>query len=198
MREFIRIWIFAAMLLLAAGPPAYSQVFSFGVKAGIPLTNPYTKEFVPDGGESTGELRFTVGPTIEVHLPFHLSVEADALWRQSSFSYGGANINTVHATVNDWQLPLLVKYEAKVGPLHPFIDGGVVYRHVTIGGAPPPTNPNMAGVAIGGGGMLKVWHLRLSPELRYTRWPTAALSQAYPGFVGSQNNQLDLLVGFTF
>jgi hypothetical protein len=61
-------------------------LFSFGVKAGTPLTTPYTTEFVPDGGASASELRFTVGPTIELHLPFHLSVEADALWRQSSFS----------------------------------------------------------------------------------------------------------------
>jgi hypothetical protein len=198
MGKFIRIWIFGSTLLLVSGPPAYSQVFSFGVKAGIPLTSPYTTEQVPDGGASASELRFTVGPTIEVHLPFHLSVEADALWRQSSFSWGGGSINPVYASVNDWQVPLLVKYEGKVGPLHPFIDGGVVYRHVSIGGAPPPTNPNMAGVTVGGGGMLKVWHLRLSPELRYTRWPTAAFSQAYPGFVISQSNQLDLLVGFTF
>jgi hypothetical protein len=144
----LRIWIYAAVMLPVAGSLGYSQLLSFGVKAGIPLTTPYTKEFVPDGGVSTDELRFTVGPTLEVHLPWRLSIEADALWRQSSFSEGGANISLVRATMQDWQIPLLLKYEAKVGPLHPFVDGGVAYRHVSIGGAPPPTNPNMAGVTL--------------------------------------------------
>jgi hypothetical protein len=198
MRKTLRVSILLSTLLLVARVPAYSQLFSFGVKVGTPLTTPYTKEFVPDGGVSTDEQRFTVGPTIEVHLPFHLSFEADALWRQSSFIEGGANFNTVHATVNDWQIPLLAKYEAKVGPLHPFIDGGVSYRHVSSDSAPPPTNPNTAGVTVGGGAMVKVWHLRFSSELRYTRWPTQAFSAAYPGFVISRSNQVDLLVGITF
>jgi hypothetical protein len=177
-------------------PPAYSQLFTFGVKIGAPLTTVYTTEFISNGGASAGERRFTIGPTMEVRLPFQLS-EVDALWRQSSFTEIGANINYLHSSVNDWQIPLMGKYERKSGPIHPFIDGGVVYRHVSTDSSLPPTNPSTAGVTAGGG-MLKLWRLRLSPELRYTKWPTPAFSSAYAGPVIGKSNQVDLLVGITF
>ena len=200
MRNLIRAWIFAATLLMIPGPPAYSQIFSFGVKVGVPVTTVYTTQQIPDGGASANEQRFTIGPTAEVHLPFHLSFEVDALWRQSSFSAVGAHLfESLDSAVNDWQVPLLAKYEMELGPIHPFIDGGIVYRHVSTSSSsvPPPTNPNTAGVSVGGGVTLKLLHLRLSPEIRYTRWPTPAFSSAYIP-VTSTNNQADLLVGVTF
>jgi hypothetical protein len=199
MRNLIRVWILAVTLLLIAAPSAYPQLFSFGAKVGAPVTDVYTIEFVPNGGAIAHEQRFTIGPTVEVHLPFHLSFEVDALWRQSSFSQISASISSFDTSVNDWQVPLLAKYELKLGPIHPFIDGGVVYRHVSTGSSsvPPPTNPNTAGVSVGGGATLKLLHLRLSPEIRYTKWPTPPFSSAYSP-VTSTSNQADLLVGFTF
>jgi hypothetical protein len=200
MRNLIRAWTFGAALLVIGGLPAYSQMFSFGVKAGVPVTDVYTIGFVPNGGAQAHEQRFTIGPTVEVHLPFHLSFEVDALWRQSSFSQISASISSFDTSVNDWQVPLLAKYEMKLGPIHPFIDGGIVYRHVSTSSSsvPPPTNPNTAGVSVGGGVTLKFLHLRLSPEIRYTKWPTPAFSSAYAGPVLSTSNQADLLVGITF
>lgn len=199
MPNFIRAWIFAATPLLVASPPAYSQMFSFGVKVGVPLTTVYTTEPIADGGASASEQRFTIGPTVEVHLPFHLSFEVDALWRQSSFSTVGGHFGNFDSSVNDWEVPFMAKYEMKLGPIHPFIDGGVVYRHVSTSSSsvPPPTNQNTVGVSIGGGVTLKLPHLRLSPEIRYTRWPTPAFSSAYVPVI-STSNQADLLVGVTF
>lgn len=198
MRSVGGIWLSASTLLLLVSPPADAQLFSFGVKAGVPLTSTYTTQFISDGGASAGQQRFTIGPTAEVHLPFHLSIEVDALWRQSSFSEIGANINYRHLSVNDWQFPILAKYQRTAGPIHPFIDGGIVYRHVSTDSPPPPTNPNTAGVAVGGGAMLKLWRLRISPELRYTRWTTRSFSSNYTGPVIGKSNQADLLVGFAF
>jgi hypothetical protein len=173
-------------------------MFSFGVRVGAPLTAAYATEEISNGGASANERRFTIGPTVEVRLPFHLSFEVDALWRRSSFSEIGANINYLHSPVDDWQVPFMAKYAMKPGPIHPFIDGGVVYRHISTSSSPPPTNPNTAGVAIGGGVALKLLRLRFSPELRYTKWPTPAFSSAYTGPVISKSDQLDLLVGITF
>ena len=198
MHTLTRAWIYASTLLLVAAPSAYSQRLSFGAKVGTPLTTPYTVEFVSNGGASAGEQRLTIGPTMEVHLPFHLSLEVDALWRQSSFSIIGANINSLHSSVNDWQVPVMAKYEGKLGPAHPFIDGGVVYRHVSTDSPQSPSNPSTAGVTIGGGVMLKLLRLRLSPELRYTKWPRPAFSSTYVGPVTSRTNQVDLLIGITF
>ena len=197
----IRAWIFAATLLLAAGAPAYSQMFSFGVKVGVPLTTIYTQQQIADGGAFAGEQRFTIGPTVEIHLPLHLSFEADVLWRQSSFSTIGGHFNRdLDSAVDDWQVPLLAKYEIGLGPIHPFIDGGVVYRHVTTtsSSVPPPTNPNTVGVSVGGGVTVKLLRLRISPEIRYAKWPTPAFSSAYGGPIISRSNQADLLVGITF
>ncbi len=188
-----------AAIALTAVPLAYSQTFSFGVKAGVPLTNVYTTDQIANGGASASEQRFTIGPTAEVHLPLHLSIEADALWRRSSFSEIGP-VGYFHPSVNDWQIPILAKYELTLGPLHPFADGGLVYRHVSLSASSllQPTNPNTAGVAVGGGITLKLLHLRLSPEIRYTRWPTPPFSSTYAGPVSSTGNQVDLLVGLTF
>lgn len=196
----MRPWIFAATLLLLGGTMARSQIFSFGVKTGVPLTTVYTAQQIPDGGSSASEQRFTIGPTAEVHLPFHLSLEVDALWRQSSFSAVGAHLDAeLNSSVNDWQIPLLAKYEMLSGPVRPFIDGGVVFRHVstTSSSVMPPTNPNTAGISVGGGLTLKLLHLRVSPEIRYTNWPTPAFSSAYTP-VESKSNQVDLLVGITW
>jgi hypothetical protein len=192
-------WMFLATIALCPAPLAYAQTFSFGVKVGVPLTNVYTTDFIPNGGASASEQRFAIGPTAELHLPFHFSIEADALWRRSSFSEIGP-YSFSNSPVNDWQFPILAKYELALGPFHPFADGGVVYRHVSLSGPSllQPTNPDTAGVGVGAGITLKLLRLRLSPEIRYTRWPTPPFSSAYAGPVISTGNQVDLLVGFTF
>lgn len=198
MRNFIRCWIFAAILPLIAVLPAYSRLFSFGVKVGVPLTNAYTPLLIEG---SVNDPRVAIGPTVEVRLPLHLSFEVDALWRTSSYSvtippalnFGG----TYASTYTDWQIPFIAKYERGSGPVHPFIDAGVVLRHVSGSSSTnPPWHPNTAGVAVGGGVTVKLPHLRLSPEIRYTGWPTP-----FPlGFFlpTSAGNQVDLLVGITF
>jgi hypothetical protein len=140
------------MLLLFTSPAAYSQLFSVGAKLGVPLTDAYTNEFVAEGAGSRSEQRFTVGPTAEVHFPFHLSFEVDALWRQSSIYQIGASLQTVNTSVNDWQVRFLAKYELHFGPVRPFIDGRVVYRHVSLASsAAAPENANSSGLSGGRG-----------------------------------------------
>jgi len=58
-------------------------------------------------------------------------------------------------------------------------------------GQPLFSNRNTGGFAVGGGVTLKVLHLRLSPEIRCTRWANSS-------FVGAAQNPADLLVGFTW
>ena len=167
--------------LLLSSVSTCPQAASVGLKAGIPLTDVYNNNAVPDGAAHSSETRFTIGPTVELHLPLHFSVELDALWRQSSFSTNGGHFlgtGQQDSTVNDWQLPLLVKYQPWFGPVRPFLDAGPVYRHVstTMSSAPAPSHGSSSGIAVGGGVSLKAWHLRLEPEIRYTRWLTSAFS----------------------
>src|SRR5581483_6692856 len=61
---------------LALTVTGWSQILSIGVKAGTPATNGF------QSGSSPYQRRYTVGPTVEVRLPLHLSFEVDALYRR--------------------------------------------------------------------------------------------------------------------
>jgi hypothetical protein len=137
MRRLILPLFFAAALIAPA------QRFSFGVKAGAPVT-----DALPDGGSpysvvDTG--RWTVGPTAEVRLFSHLSFEADALYRgYRSLSSGGSFILAGTSTVQtvpvsasflqnakEWDFPLLLKYHFQAGTMHPFVDAGFEFAHAS-------------------------------------------------------------------
>ncbi len=197
--DFVRRWILTAVLLIGIGHPAVPQKLSFGVKVGAPLTASQTAGPIADGGESVDEPRVTAGPTVELHLPLHLSFEVDALWRRNSYrAVSGITGLNFAATVTDWQFPFLVKYSFTDAYVHPFIDGGVVYRRVSNSlKFDAPHNPGSSGVAVGGGVTLKTGPARFSPEIRYTRWPTPPFAAGY-NFVLSTSNQVDLLIGLTF
>jgi len=133
-------------LFLAAALTAPAQTFSFGVKAGAPMTNALAYDNGPYSMVDTG--RWTVGPTAEVRLFSHLSFEADALFRGYRFqSVGGASILSGTALVpitvapvstsffrqntKEWDFPLLLKYRFQAGTVHPFVDGGYEFAHAS-------------------------------------------------------------------
>lgn len=187
MTSMRKVFVFGA-LLFAASVPGYSQFFSLGVKAGVPLTD--AVHGVSDGTTSvfTDTSRWIVGPTAEVRLPFRLSFEVDALYRRQNYTLSGANFAQGFAA-NDWQFPFLGKYSFGEGALRPFVDAGVTYRHVSSG-----IDPNTAGFTLGGGVTLKALFIRLSPEIRYTRF--SGVNESGP--IVRAQNQADFLVGFTF
>ena len=167
-----------------------AQPVSFGLRAGTPLDD----AFVNDGGKfsfSHDTQRLVIGPTIELRLPFHLGLEADALYRR--YNIGG--------TVNHWEFPILVKYRFSGAPLvHPFVNAGPSFNHVSDPGMfLDRPNASTAGFTIGAGIEVRALILRLSPELRYTRWRDKNIDLA-PSNSGlsSNQNQFEFLVGFTF
>lgn len=189
-------------MILFAALPAYSQLLSVGVKGGVPLTDAYSKGASGIAFTIPYDRHYIIGPTAEIHLPFHLSLEGDALYRRNGFDYGVAAIPTTNTiAISDWQISFLGKYEAGSGPIRPFIDAGIAYRHVSLSYRTPfgpenANNPNTAGFTIGGGITLKPLFFRLSPEIRYTHWPTSPFGST--PWVSSQTNQVDFLLGFTF
>lgn len=159
------------------------------------------------GITATHTNRWLVGPTVELHLPFRLSFEADALYRREGFqvtsesltispgewfSTTTTNFAVEHESLNSWQFPFLAKYELRGGAIRPFIDTGVTYQHLS--GIRYIDTPNMAGFTVGGGLTMKFSFLRLSPEVRYTRWGNNQVSNE----TATARNQTDVLVGFTF
>ena len=147
----------------------------------MPALAPRSRTSSPSGASSSSENRYTIGPTAEIHLPLHLSFEVDALYRRSGFFVNGAHVGFGNAVADDWQIPLLGKYEIPLGPIRPFADAGVVCRHVSASNLPlfsDSNHPNSAEFAVGGGVGLKWLHFRISPEIRYTHWGQTAFSNS--------------------
>jgi hypothetical protein len=138
MRQLILPLFFAATLT------AQAQRFSFGVRAGAPVTAALPYDSSPFSMVDTG--RWTVGPTAEVRLFSHLSVEADALFRgyrsQSSGAFILAGTSPVslqtppvsvfsRRNTKEWDFPLLLKYRFQAGRMHPFVDAGFQFAHAS-------------------------------------------------------------------
>jgi len=77
--------------------------------------------------------RWTVGPSIEVRLPFRFALEFNALYRTQrqnySFSSPLSPANNSYLVTGGerssiWDFPLLLKYRFNLGPLRPFVSGG--------------------------------------------------------------------------
>jgi hypothetical protein len=173
---------------------ASAQLFTFGVKGGVPLTDPIVG--------STNESRpYIVGPTIELRLPANFALEADALYQRvgTSFNFseltGGTAISGVNSFTsssgrlrgNNWTFPLLGKYylPTRSTAWRPFFSMGFALREVGVhetysysSNAPilmttSKTNydsgPDVGAVAAAGI-RYRTGRLSFTPEIRYTRW----------------------------
>ncbi|MDQ2839497.1 MAG: outer membrane beta-barrel protein [Acidobacteriota bacterium] len=190
-----------AGLFLCSVVPGYSQLFSFGLKGGVPLADPLISSQDGSGGTTHQIHRYVVGATGEVHLPFGVSVEVDALYRRLGYDSNTYIFLTgpvySHTAGNDWQFPVLAKYAFARRPfVSPFADAGVTFRRVNFSNG-SIASPNSAGITVGGGITFKLLFVRLSPEIRYTRFPTEVFGRNY-NYIRSTSNQADFLVGFTF
>jgi len=201
-------------LLLFGAASASAQLFSWGVKAGVPLTDFLnTAESQQFAFTSTTD-RFIVGPTAELHLPFGLGVEFDILYRR--FNYNGSGtlagvVTSSSASGNAWEFPLLAKYRFSTKIVHPFVDAGVALdtlsgltqaitkNNITSTTSTPAelNTTSTRGFVMGGGLSVKVLVVRLSPEIRFTRWGAQHFIDPN-GLLHSNLNQGEFLLGITF
>lgn len=199
---------FAALASVVLFPcfSAYSQPISVGVVGGGALTSGFEMSTIPASASgfspsysfySTSK-GYVVGASIEVRLPFRLSIEADALSHPLSYAsaatypVGAGSYTNPSATVLTWEVPLLVKYRFSNKRINPFVEAGPSFR---ASGNPNGTAPSNYGISIGGGVELRALLLRFAPEIRYTRW---AVDQPVPPWAKTNPNQAELLVGFSF
>jgi hypothetical protein len=215
------------VLLLGGAALACAQPFSFGVKGGVPVTDFFDAVNSDDFGYFSSTNRYIVGPTAELHLPFGLGVEFDALYRHLHYSNA---YNAVSVLVNSstesgaWEFPLLIKYRFKESLARPFVNGGVawdtlsgvtqtiVQTAIATGVVSSSSNSSPAelrnstvnGIVLGGGLDIHVPFLHVSPEIRYTRWNSQHFQtplppiNVSPGSISSNQNQVEFLVGITF
>ena len=167
------------------------QPVSVGLKGGVPFGDAFTYS----GGTLTlpaSTSHWILGPMVEFHLPLGLSIEADALYRRYQISDSGG----------EWQFPILGKYKFLIGPVRPYVGGGLNFNHVTgfskLLSAQLP-HPGTTGLTLEGGIEFKILRLRLAPELRFTHWgnPNIDFNPLNIALKSSQN-QASVLIGVSF
>jgi len=187
------------LVFLAAGT-ASAQVFSFGLKAGISL-NSLLKSASPRFHVTTHH--YTLGPTLELKLPYRLAFEADLLYKRLEYRYArtGSITQTSLADVkiDRWELPVLFKYTF-VGRGRPFVDlGGSFNRVVHIDGVNVAElrHRHTRGLVLGAGADRRIGIVRIAPEIRFTHWADRNFG-VHDAPLRSNLTQAEILVGFTF
>jgi len=185
---------------------AYGQPFSIGLIGGAGLTQDFQNyDVLPNGvfsgytvvGSSTPE-RWIGGGTLEVRLPLHLSVEADALFRELRFKVGFQTGQApprlfAYQHVVTWEFPVLFKYRFELPRVKPFIEAGPAFRDPY---NLSHTNPSNHGFAAGLGVEAHLWKLKIAPQFRYLRW---ARDQNVPRFgLTTVTDQVEFLTAVTF
>lgn len=182
--------ILASLILLAA--PAFAQLH-VGIKAGAPLA---------DVTQTVGEPRWNnlpshwvVGLMVDVDVPANLGIEFNALYRR--VGYEGATVDPLPQLrwkVRDevWDFPLIAKYRFPGAVVRPYVGAGWSFRKLN---DLMRLGSGSNGVVLTGGFRANVLIVKLSPELRYTRWTGG---EDVPSGFRARKNQVEFLLGVTF
>ena len=201
-------------LLLLGAVSAWAQLFSYGVKAGVPLNNFLDAARSQHFAFNANTNRYIVGPTAELHLPFGLGVEVDILYRHFDYNGSGTLVDVItnsRTTGNAWEFPLLAKYRIPTKIVHPYVDAGVAWDTLsglteaitrnsitTSTSSPAELNTTATrGLVMGAGLSVKLLMVHVSPEIRITRWGGQHFIDPN-GLLHSNLNQGEFLLGITF
>lgn len=212
----MRKFILALLFPISVAFPA--DLFSIGVKGGVPFTDAVNTATNADLSYITSNKHWTLGPEVDLNLPFGLGVEVDALYRRVDYeSTGSVAQQLLHnaTTANAWDFPLLLKWRFAPGPIKPYVSVGPTFSGLTnlnqvstffTNGAEQTTKTSSpvelqrrfdTGFTLSGGLQLGAAGIRLSPEIRYTHWGWDTLRDV-SGLLKTNRNQVDFLVGLTF
>lgn len=188
------------ILSLVAATAAFPQHLSFGLKAGHPFEDVFSNRVSAASVYTPASGRYTIGPVVELHLPFRVSVELDLLYRPVKYNIKGINSGTLSdLTAGEWRIPVLAKYQLRPGLVSPFLAGGVCWQRFSgVKNTADQVQSSTSGGVVAGGLEGKLTLIRLSGEIRYTRWGAATFSNVVSGIRQSNLNQMELLVGISF
>jgi hypothetical protein len=176
---------------------------SIGVKAGIPITDAFSHMQV--GSQQalySNSANYILGPSIELRLPYQLSVEFDALYRPLTFgtstasSVNGSPVLSRSSTdLSSWEFPLMFKYHLlREHSTRPYIEVGPSFRT----GAQQLSYLSSSGITAGAGADFKAPFVRLSPEFRYTHWSGDGSHTVTTVPLSSRLDQVEFLFGISF
>ena len=194
-----------ALLGLLISGFCFGQTLSVGVLGGAPFTDVVNNGSVGPINTVVTSSNFTIGPALQLSLPLNLRVEFDALYRPYGFTLYNRLIaapinNGTSVSGQQWRFPLLVQYRFPFPVVHPFVEVGPSFQHLTgtgslISAIAAPVqllHTSNVGIVIGGGVEVKVPLVRLSGELRYTRDSVSYFSNI------TNLNQAEVLFGIHF
>jgi hypothetical protein len=175
---------------------------SVGIKGGVGLTDAYDdNSYAFTGGSVHGysdTKDFIIGAFAELRLPLGIGAEADALYRPLHFTAvtstlsGNATSDGYNST---WEFPILAKYRLPFPIVKPYVEAGPSFRSTT-------NNTKYLsnhGFSLGAGVEVKALIIRVSPEIRFTRWGSdAAATAGTAAPISSSPNQVEFLVGLSF
>jgi opacity protein-like surface antigen len=201
------------VLCLVAAGAANAQLIGAGLKFGAPLTEAKVAFNPSNAFES--DATYIVGPQFELRLPAGFAIELDALYtdlklKPTSIAATALGLNVFDA--DSWEFPVLGKKKFGSGALRPFVGIGASFRRLSniknignfIVGSDASTNPddyegrNSTGFVIGAGLEIRALFIKLSPEIRFTRWGTKSLGEGVRNVFRLSENQGQVLIGISF
>ncbi len=165
--------------------------------------------------------RWTGGPTVELHLPFRFSIEADALYHARTVTQtyafrlgdpatdgGVPYLFSSRTQTKSWEVPILLKYRFTGGPIRPFVSVGVSLTHED---SKFSSNPSCLGTAAGCAASAPRFFFGQSSFSTFRKGPTAGAGiefkarkvtitpeARYTHLDQPRGNQVTAMVGFTF
>jgi hypothetical protein len=216
------LFLAGAMSLFAQDSEFHMPV-ELGLKVGIPITDMFSANNVgylngslPGSSYNAASPKYILGVSGEFHLYKNFKLEVDGLYRRVGFStsglYGSTGSNFYQNTgANEWEIPALIKTDFKVWRIRPFVDVGASLRHISsitnnqfLPGLPSGIigdnvdglhNRNSYGGVAGIGISFKYGPVKLSPEVRYTRWANESFQT---NGLHTNLDQGDFLLGISF
>jgi hypothetical protein len=186
-----------------AGTAALSaQHISVGVKAGTPITDPFSDQTFTSVDVITRSIpdskNLIIGPMLDIRLPLGLGIEANALYRPVGITTQTQVIPQTAVrnsqTLTTWVFPVLGKFSVPFPIVKPYVEAGPSFRRL---GGILDSYWSAKGLTFGAGVEFKLLKLRIAPEFRLTRWGSDPKSAANIAPLSGQN-QGDFLVGFSF
>ena len=195
------------LLFTISGLSFAQHLLSVGIKGGVPLSDILSDKTFTSVDVVTrvfsDSKNYVIGPTVELKLPAGFAIEADALYRpltvttQTRVIPQSPTLRSID--VHSMEFPILAKYHFTHTPIvKPYAEAGPIFRYV----AEDAGYLSRGGFAMGAGVDFKLLLVRITPELRYSRWgsdsaPTAAKFVGLP-YVPSKQNQAEFLIGLSF
>ena len=189
-------FLFFTLLPASAQP----KLLEFGFIGGIPLTNLAQTT----GSLEDHSLRFTGGGVLQLNVPLGFALEADALYKRPGYRDPGGFLGSPESSQrsSQWEFPILAKlYPLGRNPvIQPYAGAGISFRRTNVELGVADTSATDTGLVVSAGVRNGPGRVKISPEIRYTRWfdatPLALSSQGRTANIN--RNQLEFLVAITF